>query len=103
LAREKYELSDNKTDRRYCCRQMVPLWIGEWYFLDSRIFSPNGYSWGTHSWTVVQGAQARRVVCLVCGIQQPQRIKGESLRRPLAILRQEIPVNPKDGCEGLGF
>jgi hypothetical protein len=40
---------------------------------------------------------------MICGIQQPLRIKDESLRRPLSILLEEISVHPKDGSEGLGF
>jgi hypothetical protein len=39
---------------------------------------------------VVQGAEALRAVCMFCGIQQPQRIKGEGPRRPLSVLLQEI-------------
>jgi hypothetical protein len=74
----------------------------EWRFLGDGIFEHNGYGWGSHSWTVDQGADALRVVCTICGIQQPLRIKGESLHRPLSILLQEILVRPKDGSEGLG-
>src|SRR5258708_422752 len=34
-----------------------------WRFLDGGIFEHNGYGWGSHSWTVVQGAEALRAVC----------------------------------------
>jgi hypothetical protein len=40
---------------------------------------------------------------MVCGIEQPLWIKGESVRRPLSILFREISVHPRDGCEGLGL
>jgi len=56
-----------------------------------------------HGWTVVQGAEAIRVVRMICGIEQPLRLKGESSRRALWILQQEISVRPKDGSEGLGL
>jgi hypothetical protein len=46
---------------------------------------------------------ALRVVCLICGIEQPLRIKAESLRRALSILVREISACPKDGSGGLGF
>jgi hypothetical protein len=62
----------------------------EWRFLDGGIFEHNGHGWGSHTCTLVQCAEALRVVCMVCGIQQPLRIKGESRRRPLSILLQEI-------------
>jgi hypothetical protein len=55
-------------------------------FLDGGIFSHKPYGCGSHSWTVVQGAEALRVVCMVCGIEEPLRIKGESRRRALSIL-----------------
>jgi hypothetical protein len=63
--------------------------------LDGGIFEHNGYGWGNNSWTVVQGAEAVRVVCMICGIQQPLRIKGESPRRALSILLQELSVYPR--------
>jgi hypothetical protein len=61
-----------------------------WRFLDGGIFEHNGYGWGSHSWTVVEGIEALRAVCMFCGIQQPLRIKGEGPRRPLSVLLQEI-------------
>jgi hypothetical protein len=48
----------------------------EWRFLDGGIFDHNGHGWGSHSWTIVQGAEALRIVCMVCGIEQPLRIKS---------------------------
>jgi hypothetical protein len=50
----------------------------EWHFLDGGIISRNGYGWGSHSWTVVEGAEAVRGVCMFFGIQQPLTIRGES-------------------------
>ena len=61
-----------------------------WLFLDGGIFSHNGYGWGSHSWTVVQGFEALRVVCLLDGITQPKLLKGEPPRRPLAYLLADL-------------
>jgi hypothetical protein len=66
----------------------------EWSFLDGGIISHNGYGWGSHSWTVVQGAEALRTVCLFFGIIQPLRIKGEGPRRPLSLLLDEMTDAP---------
>jgi hypothetical protein len=54
-----------------------------WRFLDGGIIAHNGYGWGGHSWTVVQGAEALRAVCLFFGIEQPRQIKGEGKRQSL--------------------
>jgi hypothetical protein len=64
-----------------------------WEFLDGGIISHNGYGWGSHSWTVVEGAEALRVVCLFFGIDQPRRIKGEGQRQPLAALLERMTAN----------
>lgn len=61
-----------------------------WLFLDGGIFSHNGYGWGSHSWTVVQGFEALRLVCLLNGITQPKLLKGEPPRRPLAYLLADL-------------
>ena len=66
----------------------------EWHFLDGGIVEHDGYGWGSHSWTVVEGAEALRVVCLFFGITQPRRIKGESSPRPLAELLAEMTTVP---------
>ena len=65
----------------------------EWKFLDGGIISHSGYGWGSHSWTVVEGAAALRVVCLFFGIKQPLRIKGEGLREPLGVLLERMTAN----------
>jgi hypothetical protein len=62
----------------------------EWNFLDGGIISRNGYGWGSHSWTVVQGAEALRAVCMFFGIEQPLAIRGEPARRPLSVLLEEM-------------
>jgi hypothetical protein len=66
----------------------------EWRFLDGGIISQNGYGWGSHSWTVIVGTESLRAVCLFFGVEQPQRIKGEAERRPLAILLEEMTSVP---------
>ena len=63
-------------------------------FLDGGIISHIGYGWGSNSWTVVEGAEALRAVCLFFGITQPQRIKGEPPRRRLAELLDEMTEVP---------
>jgi hypothetical protein len=70
-----------------------------WRFLDGGIFEHNGYGWGSHSWTLVQGAEALRVVCTICGVLQPLRLKGEPARRPLSVLLEEISTHPRTGSE----
>jgi hypothetical protein len=60
------------------------------FFLDGFIQSHAGYGWGSHSWTIVQGAEALRAVCLFCGVQQPRAIKGERPRRPLPLILQDM-------------
>ena len=66
----------------------------DWDFLDGGIRSHQGYGWGSHSWTVVEGSEALRAVCLFCAIKQPVRIKGEGPRRPLSLLLQDISASP---------
>ncbi len=66
----------------------------EWRFLDGGILSENGYGWGSHSWTIIEGAEALRAVCLFFGIKQPLRIKGEASRRPLSKLLTEMTSVP---------
>ena len=66
----------------------------EWKFLDGGIISQNGYGRGGHSWTVVEGAEALRVVCLFFGVKQPRKIKGEIQRRSLAQLLEEMTKVP---------
>lgn len=65
-----------------------------WLFLDGGIFSHNGYGWGSHSWTVVQGSEALRALCLLNGITQPKRLKDEPKRRPLAYLLADMTRPP---------
>lgn len=65
----------------------------EWRFLDGGIISHHGYGWGSHSWTVVEGAEALRAVCLFFGIKQPRQIKGEGRREPLAALLERMTAN----------
>jgi hypothetical protein len=62
----------------------------EWKFLDGGIISQNGYGWGSHSWTIVEGAEALRAVCMFFGIQQPRAIRGEKARRPYSVLLEEM-------------
>jgi hypothetical protein len=62
----------------------------EWHFLDGGVISQLGYGWGSHSWTVVEGAEALRGVCMFLGIQQPLSIRGEPPRRPLSLLLEEM-------------
>ena len=73
--------------------------MSAWRFLDGGIVSVNGYGWGSHSWTAVDGMEALRAICLFFGIEQPRRIKGESARRPLARLLEEmtgVPLQPRE-------
>ena len=65
-----------------------------WNFLDGGIYEHLGYGWGSHSYSLVKGTEALRAVCLFFGIQQPLKIKGETTRRPLAVLLQEITHVP---------
>ena len=67
----------------------------EWRFLDGGIISHSGYGWGSHSWTVVKGAEALRAVCMFFGIKQPRTIKGELSRRPLSVLLEEMTREQK--------
>lgn len=73
----------------------------EWCFLDGGIVSHAGYGFGSSSWTVIQGAEALRAVCLFFGIVQPERIKGESVRRPLAALLEEMTEVPLQSDSGM--
>ena len=66
----------------------------QWRFLDGGILSSNGYGWGSHSWTVVEGAEALRAVCLFFGIKQPLTINGETSRRPLSKLLADMTSAP---------
>lgn len=66
----------------------------EWKFLDGGIVDVQGYGWGSHSWTAVDGAEALRAICLFFGIEQPRRIKGEVEQRPLARLLEEMTGVP---------
>ena len=66
----------------------------EWRFLDGGIISHNGYGFGSHSWTVVEGMEATRAVCLFFGIKQARLIKGETVRRPLAKLLEDLSAVP---------
>ena len=66
----------------------------EWRFLDGGIISHYGYGWGSHSWTVIEGCEALRAVCLFFGVKQPRSIKGEGTRRPLAVLLEEMTSVP---------
>jgi hypothetical protein len=66
----------------------------QWGFLDGGIISHSGYGWGSHSWTVVEGIEALRALCLFFGIRQPQRVKGETEKRPLANLLEEMTSVP---------
>lgn len=75
----------------------------EWRFLDGRIHSHSGYGWGSHSWTVVEGFEALRAVCLFIGIIQPQRLRGETSRRPLAVLLEEMSAYPLCNPDNLGW
>jgi len=73
----------------------------EWRFLDGGIISQNGYGWGNHSWTVVEGAEALRSICLFFGIAQPLLIKGEGSRRSLSMLLEEMTKVPlQDASRG---
>ena len=62
----------------------------KWFLLDGFIESQSGYGFGSHSWTVVQGAEALRAICLFFGIKQPRTIGGEPPRRALSLLRQDL-------------
>jgi len=70
----------------------------EWHFLDGGIIERNGYGWASPSWTVVQGAEALRAMCLLLGIQQPRLIRGEPSRRALSVILEDLtnaPVQPR--------
>ena len=71
-----------------------------WKFLDGGIRSHSGYGWGSHSWTVVEGAEALRGVCLFFGVKQPLKIRGEGKRRPLAMLLEEMTSVPLQDSRG---
>jgi hypothetical protein len=45
----------------------------KWRFLDGGIISHSGYGWGSHSWTVVEGAEALRAVAPRHVAQNPAR------------------------------
>lgn len=98
---------------RYSCRTLHPevdLWLlrriynfkyersssmfssadAEWGFLDGGIVSHEGYGWGSHSWTVVEGAESLRAICLFFGVKQPRQIAGESARRPLSVILAQM-------------
>ena len=68
-----------------------------WSFLDGGIVAHHGYGWGSHSWTVVEGTEALRAVCLFFGVKQPQRLKGEQHHRPLARLLEDMTRVPIKG------
>ena len=62
----------------------------EWHFLDGGIIRHDGYGFGSHSGSCIYGAEVVRVNCLFFGIIQPRRMKGESARRPLSRLLEEL-------------
>jgi hypothetical protein len=62
----------------------------EWQFLDGGILSHEGCGWGSHSSTIVEGAESLRAVCLFFGIKQPLGIRGEATRRPLSKLLEDM-------------
>jgi hypothetical protein len=61
-----------------------------WCFLDGGIISHNGYGWGSHNWTVIEGAEALRAVCVFFGIKQPHMIRGERCPWSLSVLLEEM-------------
>jgi hypothetical protein len=65
----------------------------QWFFLDGFIQRHAGYGSGSHGWTIVQGTEALRAVCLFCGVQQPRAIKGERPRRPLSLILQDMTAD----------
>jgi hypothetical protein len=48
----------------------------------------------------VEGIEALRALCLFFGIRQPQRVKGETEKRPLAILLEEMTSVPLQDRRG---
>lgn len=62
----------------------------EWHFLDGGVVEQIGYGWATRSWTAVQGAEVVRVLCLLLGIEQPRRIRGEGSRRALSLILEDF-------------
>ena len=62
----------------------------EWHFLDGGIIRHDGYGFGSHSGSCIYGAEVVRVNCLFFGIIQPLRIKGETARRPLSRLLEDM-------------
>ena len=65
-------------------------------FLDGGIHNSPGYGWGVSAWTVVQGFEALRATCLFFGVCQPQRLRNEPHRRPLAALLDDLSKYPSN-------
>jgi hypothetical protein len=72
----------------------------ELHFLDGGIAWYSGYGFGSHSWAVVQGAEALRGLCLCTGVRQPRLIKGEAFRRPLSLLLEDMTKKIPIDTEG---
>jgi hypothetical protein len=63
----------------------------EWQFLDGGIIMAIGKPyWKSPSWARILGAEVLRVVCMFLGVKQPHVIHGESTRRPLGQLLEEL-------------
>ncbi len=66
----------------------------DWNFLDGGITKFMAYGFGRKSYIEVRGAEALRLVCMFHGVFQPRTIKGETERRPLAVLLEEATRFP---------
>lgn len=58
--------------------------------LDGKLITFQGYGFGNRSWNALEGYEVLRVVCLLFGVKQPNKLKGEKLRRPLSELLVDL-------------
>lgn len=66
----------------------------DWDFLDGGITFFMACGFGNRSYTIVRGYEALRFICMFYGVFQPLKIKGEIVRRNLAVILQEATNFP---------
>jgi hypothetical protein len=58
--------------------------------LDGKIIINIGYGFGYKTWTALEGYEVLRVTCLLLGIEQPKKIKGEIAKRNLSEILKDL-------------
>ena len=61
-----------------------------YHVLDGCVIEHLGYGWGSHTYNWIEGFEVLKATCLFNGIQQPQRLKGDTNPRPLADILADL-------------